>query len=369
MNVLVTGGAGFIGSHTVDLLVEKGYKVTVLDNLEKQVHNGKPDYLNEKARYIWGDITSRKDALEGLKGADYLVHLAAMVGVGQSMYSPVRYARANTIGTSNLYEIILRNEKIRKRLKGIVVASSKSIYGEGSYECKSCGPVYPGLRPPGQLEKNDWEVRCPACGEHVKPVGIREDKPPQNLSIYALSKYDTERIAVDYGSALGIPTAALRYFNVYGPRQSLSNPYTGVAAIFISRIKNGNPPIISEDGKQLRDFIFVEDVAKANVLSLESWKSGVFNIGFGEPIGIGEIAKILIKIHGSKAEPFITNQYRIGDNRHDFSDISKARKELKFRPKTRRKEGLRKLVEWSEGQTAIDRYDSAAREFRRYFGG
>ncbi|MCR6692544.1 MAG: NAD-dependent epimerase/dehydratase family protein [archaeon YNP-LCB-003-016] len=190
--VLVTGGAGFIGSHTVDLLVEKGYEVRVLDNLEPQVHfNRKPDYLNPEAEYVFGDIVNREDWLKALKDVDAVIHLAAIVGVGQSMYQPVRYLTTNSIGTANMYEVLLEKPEIRKGIRKVVVASSKSIYGEGAYVCKAHGLVYPGLRKREQLEKKDWEVHCPFCDEYVKPVGITEEKPVQNLSIYALSKYDT----------------------------------------------------------------------------------------------------------------------------------------------------------------------------------
>ncbi|MGC9086914.1 MAG: SDR family NAD(P)-dependent oxidoreductase [Thermoproteota archaeon] len=367
MKVLVTGGAGFIGSHTVDLLVEKGYKVRVFDNLEPQVHfNKKPNYLNQKADYFFGDVTKKEDWLKALNNVDAVVHLAAMVGVGQSMYQPVRYLNVNSIGTANMYEVLLEKPEIRKNIKKVIVASSKSIYGEGAYVCKVHGVVYPELRKREQLEKKDWEVHCPFCNEYVKPVGITEQKPVQNLSVYALSKYDTERIAVNFGFALKIPTVAFRYFNVYGPRQSLNNPYTGVVAIFSSRIKNNNPPIIFEDGKQLRDFIYVEDVARANILALESEKEGVYNVGTGKATSILEVAKTLIELFDSKVEPKITEEFRVGDNRHDFSDISKIRRELKFEPRYSLKQGLEKFVEWGETQEAIDMFEKAEEERRKY---
>ncbi|MFH1328187.1 MAG: SDR family NAD(P)-dependent oxidoreductase [Candidatus Bathyarchaeota archaeon] len=233
MKVLVTGGAGFIGSHTTDLLIKKGYDVTVLDNLEHQVHMGKkPDYLNPKAHYIWGNIQKKADWRKALANIDVVIHLAAMVGVGQSMYQPNRYLEVNTIGTANLYETLLESPHLKKKIKRIIVASSKSIYGEGAYKCMKCGIVYPPLRSSTQLEKRDWEVHCQICNRHVKPTGTTEEKPAQNLSVYALSKYDCERIALDYSFALQIPTIAFRYFNVYGPRQSLNNPYTGLIAIY-----------------------------------------------------------------------------------------------------------------------------------------
>jgi dTDP-L-rhamnose 4-epimerase len=371
MKVLVTGGAGFIGSYTTDLFVEKGYKVRILDNLEQQVHGEKlPDYINQKAEFIKGDISNPRTWEKALEGVDFVVHLAAMVSISQSMYQPSRFLNVNTLGTAKFYEALLTNEKFRNSIKRIVVASSKSIYGEGAYKCKEHGIVYPNLRPLEQLEKKDWEVHCPICKEYVKPVGITEEKPAQNLSVYALSKYDTERLALMFGNALGIPTIAFRYFNVYGPRQSLNNPYTGVCAIFMSRIKNNNPPIIFEDGNQVRDFVYVEDVAKANLAAIESNKFVVdaFNVGTGKPTSVREIAEELIKIYDAEVEPEVTEKFRVGDNRHDFSDISKIKKTFGWEPQVELKEGLEKLVEWAEKQEARDRFMEAEAERIKFLG-
>ncbi len=371
MKVLVTGGAGFIGSHTVDLLVEKGFDVVILDNLESQVHgNQKPDYLNSKAKFVLGDITNSDTWNNVLKDIDAIIHLAAMVGVGQSMYQPVRYLDVNTLGTAKLYEALLKNPELRKKIQKIIVASSMSIYGEGVYECKNCGIVYPGLRPKQQLEKKDWEIHCPTCDEPVKPIPTKEDKPPLNLSTYALSKYDQEKMSLNYAATLNIPTAALRYFNVFGPRQSLSNPYTGVCAIFSSRIKNNNPPTIYEDGKQTRDFIYVKDVAEANLVCLEKFNGiNSFNVGTGNSSSIFEIAEILIKLHNSNVEPQITEEFRAGDIRHAFGDVSKIKKELGFTAKTSLEEGFKKMIEWSQTQTAVDRFEEAEKERKKYLVG
>lgn len=370
MKVLVTGGAGFIGGHTVDLLIEMGYEVRVLDNLEPQVHSGKkPNYLNLDAEFIMGDITKKEDWLKALKNIEAVIHLAAMVGVGQSMYQQVRYLSTNTIGTAKFYELLANNPEIRKNIQKIVVASSKSIYGEGAYKCETHGTVYPGLRPIEQLKRKDWEVRCPICNEYVIPVAITEEKPPQNLSVYALSKYDTERMALIYGHAFQIPTVVFRYFNVYGPRQSLNNPYTGVCAIFLSRIKNNNPPIVFEDGKQLRDFIYVEDIARANLLALEkAKKTDVYNVGTGNATSLLKIIKIMVDIMDVNIQPNITEEFRIGDNRHDFSDITKIRKDLRFEPRVSLKEGFKKLVEWSESEEAVDKFEIAERERKKFLG-
>jgi dTDP-L-rhamnose 4-epimerase len=369
MKILVTGGAGFIGSHTVDLLIEKGYDVVILDNLESQVHGDKkPDYLNPDAKFVLGDVTNDEVWKNVLTDIDAILNLAAMVGVGQSMYQPVRYMYVNTMGTAKLYETLLKNPDIRKNIQKIVVASSMSIYGEGTYECKNCGIIYPNLRSEEQLEKKDWEVHCPKCEEYVKPTPTKESKPPMNLSTYALSKYDQEKLSLNYGFALKIPTAALRYFNVFGPRQSLSNPYTGVCAIFSSRIKNNNPPKIYEDGKQTRDFIYVKDVARANLLCLENFDGvDVFNIGTGNSVTILEIANTLIKLHDSDVKPEITEEFRLGDIRHAYGDISKAKKELGFEAKTSLEKGFKKLIEWSETQEAIDKFDEAEKERKKFF--
>ncbi|RLJ01420.1 MAG: nucleoside-diphosphate sugar epimerase [Candidatus Aenigmatarchaeota archaeon] len=365
MRVLVTGGAGFIGSYIVDLLVEKGYTVRILDNLEPQVHKTEPDYVNPEAEFMRGDVTKPEDWARALKGMDAIIHQAAMVGVGQSMYQPVRYLTANTIGTALMYEAII---KMKLKPQKIIVASSMSCYGEGAYRCPEHGKVYPSIRSREQLERGEWELFCPYCSKEVEPIPTDEEKPQHNLSTYALSKYDQERLTMNYGFALKIPSVALRYFNVYGPRQSLNNPYTGVAAIFSSRIKNNNQPIIYEDGNQSRDFIYVEDVARANLLALESDVSGYYNVGTGNPITIKGVAETLIKLYGKSLEPKVTGEFRPGDVRHCFADITKIKKELGFKPKVSVEEGFRKLVEWGEKVEAEDRFEEASKELKSFMG-
>lgn len=370
MKVLVTGGGGFIGSHTVDMLVDKGYDIRILDNFESQVHGeAKPDYINQKAELMSGDVTDKEVWKKALQGVEGVIHLAAMVGMGQSMYQPVRYMNVNSVGTAAMYEVIVENPEIKKSIKKIVAASSKSIYGEGAYKCDEHGVVYPNPRSVEQLEKGDWEVHCPHCDKHVSPAGITEEKPAQNLAAYALSKYDAERLVIMFGETLGITSSAMRFFNVYGPRQSLNNPYTGVAAIFMSRVKNNNAPTIYEDGNMLRDFVYVEDIATANVLAFEkAKKTDVYNVGTGNPISIFDIAKTIIDLRGSSLEPDIVGKYRAGDNRHDFSDISKIEKELGFKPKWDIKKGMESLAEWSESQDAVDKFDEAEKERQKYLG-
>lgn len=359
--ILVTGGCGFIGSHIVDKLIDDGNSVRILDNLEKQVHNGKiPDYLNPKAEFIEGDVRNLDDLKNSIKDIDVIFHEAAMVGVGQSMYEIQKYVDFNTHGTARLLEILVNEEHDVKKL---IVASSMSIYGEGAYECEDCGVVYPKLRPTEQLKLRNWDILCPDCGKNLIPKATSEEKPLYPTSIYAITKRDQEEMCLVTGKAYGIPTVALRYFNVYGPRQSLNNPYTGVAAIFSSRIKNNNPPIIFEDGLQSRDFIDVNDIVEANILVMkkESANYKALNVGTGIPTNILEIAEILSKLYGKNIKPKIVNKYRTGDIRHCYADISKIRK-IGFEPKVKFENGMKELVEWGRVQEAKDLSDKATQE-------
>ncbi len=361
--VLVTGGAGFIGSHLVDELVKRGDSVDVIDNLEPQVHRAKPDYLNPKATYHFKDIREDGVFSDLLRNADVVFHLAAMVGVGQSMYQITRYVDANVGGTAKLLQALVDvDHDVRK----LVAASSMSIYGEGAYECPTCGPVSPPLRSEAQLARKDWEVHCPNCGHVVRPVPTAETKPLFVNSVYAVSKRDQEELCLAMGRAYGLPTVALRFFNAYGPRQSLDNPYTGVAAIFQSRIKNGQPPVLFEDGKQTRDFVSVRDIVQACMLSRE--KSGAdydaVNVGSGKPITILGVADVLLKLYGSKLTPVVEHKFRAGDVRHCAADLTKARKLLGYEPKVPFEEGMRELVAWGQGVQATDGFEAAYRELK-----
>lgn len=364
--VLVTGGMGFIGSHTVDLLVEEGYEVTILDNLEPQVHGAEkqlPEYRNEKAEFVPGDVQDREMVLQAVKDMDAVMHLAAAVGVGQSMYQIDKYVVSNTRGTANLLDVLVNEPNDVKKL---VVASSMSIYGEGKYSCDSCGSVYPGLRSEKQLKNQEWKPKCPNCGKPVKSLPTDEDKPPMPTSIYAQTKRHQEEMCLLIGKTYGIPAVALRYFNVYGPRQSLSNPYTGVCAVFSSRILNNKPPHVFEDGEQMRDFIHVHDVARANVLALE--RDGAdymaINVGCGKPISIRGLAEVLIKLYQANVTPYISNRYRKGDIRHCYADLTKAEKYLGYKPAVAREEGLKELVGWAKAHdwAAVDLFEQAMGE-------
>ena len=359
--VLVTGGAGFIGSHLVDKLVEMGHDVVVLDNLEPQVHAKKPDYLNPKAEYIFEDIRNEDLLSKLLSDVEIVFHQAAAVGVGQSMYEIQRYVEINTMATAKLLDILVNKENSVKKL---IVASSMSIYGEGAYKCEDCGEVYPRLREEEQLKRREWELKCPHCGRVVEPIPTSEEKPLHPTSIYAITKRDQEEMCLTVGRAYGIPTVGLRYFNVYGPRQSSNNPYTGVCAIFSARIKNDKPPLIFEDGLQTRDFVSVHDIVQANILAMEKNSANyeAFNVGFGNAISILKVAEVLIKLYNKNLKPEVTNKYRAGDTRHCFADISKIKSKLGYEPKISFEEGMKELVEWGVKVEAEDKFDEAYQE-------
>jgi dTDP-L-rhamnose 4-epimerase len=354
-SVLITGGAGFIGSHLADKLVAAGYRVRTLDNLVEQVHDGgaRPGYLNADVELIPGDVRNSDVVRGALGGIDAVVHLAARVGVGQSMYEPAEYASVNSLGTAVLLEALLEHP-VRK----LVVASSMSIYGEGAYE-----PVAAVERSREQLERGEWEPRG-AGGEELEPVRTPETKEPSLASVYALTKYDQERMSLLYGAAYDVPAVALRFFNVYGPRQALSNPYTGVLAIFAARLLNGRAPVIYEDGGQRRDFVHVRDAARACRLALErdGADGRAVNIGSGHSASVLEIAHELTRVLGKEIEPELPGTFRAGDIRNCFADVTLARELLSFEAEVAFEDGLAELAAWLETQTTPDRFDQAAAE-------
>lgn len=364
--VLVTGGAGFVGSHTVDALVRAGHTVRVFDNLTEQVHpGGMPEYLARDIEFHHGDMRDIGALGKAVDGVDVIYHLAAAVGVGQSMYQIARYMEVNTQGNASLLQVLLDSKlKVQK----LIVASSMSIYGEGQYVCEEHGKMAPPPRPTQQLKDKQWEVACPECGRALKPVATAEDKPLQCTSIYALSKKDQEEMTLLFGRTYGLPVVAMRYFNIYGTRQALSNPYTGVAAIFGSRLLNNNAPMIFEDGNQMRDFVSVHDVVQANLLAMES--SGAdgmaLNIGSGQPIAIREVAQVLIEELAKRTLPEITGKYRAGDIRHCYADISLASRVLGYEPRYGFRDGVAELVEWLRSQTAVDRVTEASKQLSAY---
>ena len=362
-NVLVTGGAGFIGSHLVDALVEQGYNVRVLDALVPQVHgeDAKPSYLNSAAEFIQGDVCDRHLVNDALEDIDVVFHEAAEVGVGQSMYEIERYVRANDLGTAVVLEAILAR---RPQIKKLIVASSMSIYGEGAYTCESCGSVAPQLRPAEQLLDRRWEMECPNCGKQLSPAPTSEEKPLFPTSVYAVTKQDQEQFCLAVGRSYGIPAVALRYFNVYGTRQALSNPYTGVCAIFSARLLNGNRPMVFEDGEQTRDFVHVSDIVQANLLALESDRANyqAINVGTGRATSVRAVSRLLAQGLGLDLEPEIVAKYREGDIRHCVADISKARTLLGYEPKVSLEQGIPELLSWVRAQAAKDQVASATAE-------
>jgi dTDP-L-rhamnose 4-epimerase len=353
--VLITGGAGFIGSHVTSELFAHGYSVRILDSLVPQVHGAerrRPSYLASEAELLTDDIRDPEAVARALRHVDAVVHLVALVGVGQSMYQIAEYTSVNNLGTAVLLEA-LSTHPVEK----LIVASSMSIYGEGLYADVD-GQIRPATdRTLEQLRMGDWELKDP-LGRPLVPMPTPEDKPPALASTYALSKYDQERLCLILGRAYGIPTVALRFFNTYGPNQALSNPYTGVLSNFASRVLNGNPPLIFEDGMQKRDFVSVYDVARACRMAMEAPAADgqAFNISSGVPMTVKEVAERTIAAIGAgHIEPQITGNYRAGDIRHCFADITRANQVLGWQPTVTLEEGLVNLAEWLESQTAIDR--------------
>lgn len=359
--ILITGGAGFIGSHLADDLLEAGHTVRVLDCLSPQVHpdGSRPAYLDLRVELQVGDVRDPAAVARALQGADVVYHFAAMVGVGQSMYQVADYTGVNDLGTAVLLEALIKHPVER-----LVVASSMSIYGEGLYHGPAGDGVPAGERPRDRLERGDWEIRD-ADGQALTPVPTPEGKQPALASIYALNKYVQERQCLLVGAAYGIPTTALRFFNVYGPRQALSNPYTGVLAIFGSRLLNGKRPLVFEDGRQMRDFVHVKDVTRACMLALDkpAAAGAAINVGSGQAIAIRDLGeRIAATVGRPDLVPEITGRFRVGDIRHCFADIGKARALLGYAPRMDLGRGLAELADWLSGQIAIDRVEEAARE-------
>ena len=360
---LIIGGAGFIGAHLAEELLRSGYRIRVLDNLDGQVHrNGRPAYLSSEAELIQGDVRDRDTLRQALKGADAVCHLAAAVGVGQSMYQIAHYTSVNDLGTAVLLEELAERPEVRR----LLVASSMSIYGEGLARAGG-RMVEPEERPLEQLKAGQWELRLPN-GEVLEPVATPESKRPTLSSIYALNKYNQERMGLIFGRAYNRQVVALRFFNVYGPHQALSNPYTGVLAIFGARLLNGRPPMVFEDGNQRRDFVHVRDVARACRLALEvpAAAGQVINIGSGQSRTVIEVAQALAAATGNRQlTPHVVGKYRAGDIRHCFADISLARRLLGYEPEVRFEDGIAELAEWLSGEIAEDAVEQATEELSK----
>jgi dTDP-L-rhamnose 4-epimerase len=368
-HVLLTGGAGFVGAHLADQLLRAGDRVRVLDSLVPQVHgehptgaDGRPAYLREDVELMVGDIRDPDAVRAALEGVDRVVHLAARVGVGQSMYEIAEYTATNTLGTAVLLEALVRHPVER-----LVVASSMSVYGEGLYVDGAGRTVADATRSRAQLRAGRWEPYA-ADGGDLTPIATPETKQPALSSVYALNKFDQERMCLLFGDAYDLPTVALRFFNIYGPYQALSNPYTGVLAIFAARLLNDRPPLIFEDGEQRRDFVSVHDVARACRLALagDAAAGQVLNVGSGRSVTVNEIARRLARLLDREdVAPEVTGKYRVGDIRHCYADITLARELLGFEPQVDLDDGLAELAAWLEGQVAVDSVEAAADELAK----
>ena len=361
---LVTGGAGLIGSHIVDLLVREGWQVRALDNLEPQTHrHGRPTWINEQAEFIKGDLRDRDTITAALENIDIVFHQAAYGG-----YMPeiTKFVHVNSFGTAQMLEVI-REKKLS--IEKIVVASSQAVYSEGAGDCPKHGLVLPGVRPIEQLRKGDWQVHCPICGAATKSVPTPENAPVGGETVYGLTKVDQERLVLLWGKQLGIPTVALRYSCTYGPRQSIFNPYTGVIAIFCTRLLNGLPPVLYEDGEQTRDFSFVEDIAGVNLLAAETDKLNglAVNVGSGRGIPIREIAEQISDVLKIDIPPEINGEFRPGEMRHLTSDITIARS-AGYKPTVDLNEGIPRYIDWIRTQSDIRDYFSEASEILRNKG-
>jgi len=368
--ILITGGAGFIGTNLALKLIDKDYNVTILDNLSPQIHGNNPEQtsplyqlvLNSKIKFIKGTVTDKKDWLIAIENQDAIIHLAAETGTGQSMYEIKKYVDVNIGGTALLLDI-LTNQK--HSINKIIVASSRAIYGEGKYSCKKDGIVFPNCRIDLNMQKGDFDCKCPICGGSIYLLPTCEDSKIHPISIYGLTKQFQEQIVLTVGRLLNIPSVAFRYQNVYGPGQSLSNPYTGILSIFSTQIKNGNNINVFEDGLESRDFVFLDDVVNATIMGLEKEEANyeVFNVGSDERIDVNTVAKTLKNIYNSNIEIRITGNYRVGDIRHNYADLSKIKSLIGYYPEHSFEKGINKFCQWVNSQdTKEDLYNNSIEE-------
>ena len=354
-NILITGGAGFIGSNLALKLLTKGYEITILDNLSTQIHGADPERssplynaIKDKVRFVRGCVTNSKDWKKVLKGQDAIIHFAAETGTGQSMYEVYKYSMVNIQGTALMLDLLVNEPNTVKK---VIVASSRSIYGEGKYNSKELGYVYPEHRVEEDMDQNDFEVKYPGTSS-LELVATDEESKIHPSSVYGITKQNQEQMVMTVCPTIDVAAVAFRYQNVYGPGQSLSNPYTGILSIFSTQIKNGNGINIFEDGKESRDFVFIDDVVDATILGLEKEEANgeVFNVGTGVPTDVVTVANTLIRNYDISAPISITGNYRLGDIRHNYADLSKITGKLGFSPKIDFEEGIRKFTAWVNTQ-------------------
>jgi dTDP-L-rhamnose 4-epimerase len=363
--LLITGGAGFIGSHTADALIAQGDDVRVLDVLDPQVHGRealRPKYLNSEVDLVRADVRDEETLERQLEWADAVFHFAAQTGVGQSMYQVRAYLDSNVMGTAALLEVLARRTVTIERL---VLASSRAVYGEGSYRCTNCGVVHPDARSPASLRAGLWELTCPRCAADIVAIPTSEDESARPASVYALSKLTQEQACLVVGAAYDIPTVVLRYFNVFGPRQAPGNPYTGIITTFSNVVRSGRTPEVFEDGEESRDFVYVSDVVKANLLAMkvDGVAGMTFNVGSGERTTLYEVATAIAEeLDGH--EPVVTQKFRVGDVRHCFADIGRSRTILGYEPTVSFRAGLRRLVAEGMDVAAEDLSVVAEQELR-----
>ena len=367
-NILITGGAGFIGSRLCEKLYDKGYNITILDNLSEQIHGTEESSLFKKIKgkctFIKGDVRNKEDWKIAIKGQEIIVHLAAETGTGQSMYEVEKYNAVNIMGTAYLLEILANSPHSVKKM---IIASSRAIYGEGKYNCEIHGTQYPLQRKEKDMEKREFTPKCNVCDLELNLLATDEKSKIHPSSIYGINKQQQEQMVMLMGESVGIPSVAFRYQNVYGPGQSLSNPYTGILSIFSTRILNGNNLDIYEDGLESRDFVFIDDVVDATILGIEKEQANgeVFNVGSGVATTVIEVAESLKKFFDSNISISISGKYRLGDIRHNYADLKKAKNLLGFTPKYNFKKGISEFVNWVKTQEVMeDKYEKSVQELK-----